>query len=288
MSTALYNRCLTVLFSRLYFYPQQHRVLPTSQSKMKQNLDNLSKTSETGRKRPTKPASVASEPDTQLNANTDAPIEVAADSDEDAELYDSLDWKRVPHLQRRPYEHSRGTKKSLIYQYGYPVWHFKKQQKIWLCSYCHQHKIPGGEYVVHSSTSSAASHLAQKLPGHGFDSNGRINFSRPPNQTSIVAVLQNKGVEVSQEVANELAASFSARKFKQAVQDWVISDNQSLRIVESSAFRRLIAAANPLAEQVLWKSHRSLRDHILREYYSYIPAVAEHLKKVRVAHPCEL
>jgi hypothetical protein len=67
--------------------------------------------------------------------------------------------------------------------------------------------------------------------------------------------MRKKGVEVSQEVANKLAASFLRRRFEDAVKDWVQADNQSLRVIELLQFRRLIQAANPLAEALLWRNH---------------------------------
>lgn len=43
----------------------------------------------------------------------------------------------------------------------------------------------------------------------------------------------------------------------------------------------MIAAANPLAEQSVWRSANSLRAYILAEYHAMIPAVIQHLKKAR-------
>ena len=200
------------------------------------------------------------------------------DSDIDDDVYDGLDWNRVPHLQKRPYEHSRGSKPSWIYLYGWPVWHREQQKKYWLCRYCHTHKRFGGEYNVGLSTSSAASHLAQFKPGHGYNKSGKITKA-PADQTSILAAMQMKGTEVSQEVANELAGSFNRTRFLRAVTHWIADDNQSLRAIEKPSFRALVQAANPLAESYLWKSHVSLRDHIIAEYKALIPAVVEHLHK---------
>jgi hypothetical protein len=63
--------------------------------------------------------------------------------------------------------------------------------------------------------------------------------------------MRQNNVEVSQSVTNKISASFSTRKFHDAVIDWVASDNQSLRVVETPSFRRKIKAADPLAESVL-------------------------------------
>ena len=254
---------------------------------MNSNLEKVSSQTiacENRRNPPPKASSIAPTVDMPVDPSDDA-IQAAGvlappDDDSDEDLFKGLDWARVPHLQKRFTQQLKG-KPSWIYEYGWPVWHREKKQNYWLCCYCHMHKVSGGEYCVASSTSSAASHLGQKTRGHGFDRNGKINFQRPPATSSIVNQLQFKGVEISQEVANEMASSFSQRRFLDTVKDWVQADNQSLRVIETPSFRRMIAAANPLAEQALWRSHNTLRDHILAEYHAYIPAVAEHLRRAK-------
>jgi hypothetical protein len=67
--------------------------------------------------------------------------------------------------------------------------------------------------------------------------------------------MRQNSVEVSQSVANKISASFKTRKFQEALIDWVASDNQSLRIIETPTFRRMIKAANLLAESVLWRNY---------------------------------
>jgi len=94
-------------------------------------------------------------------------------------------------------------------------------------------------------------------------------------------MMRQNNVEVSQSVANEISASFGTRKFHDALIDWVASDNQSLRVIETPAFRRLIKAANPLAESVLWRNHQSLRDAIVAEYHAFIPVVTAYLRSAR-------
>jgi hypothetical protein len=93
--------------------------------------------------------------------------------------------------------------------------------------------------------------------------------------------MRSKEIEVSQEVANEMAASFSTSRFQDALKDWVLADNQSLRVIETPQFRAMIAAVSPLAEALLWRSHQTLRDHIIAEYNTYIPAVANYLREAR-------
>ena len=201
-------------------------------------------------------------------------------SDDRKAQYDGIDWKRVPHLQIRDKEHTRGNP-SWIYKYGWPLWHRRRQKRWWLCKYCHTHKMRGGEYDVHTSTSSAGTHISAKTVGHGYDRDGKIDFALPPNTSSILHRLQLQGVRVSQAVANELASSFSQKAFRQALIDWIVADNQALRVIETPSFRQMIAVANPLAAQSLWKSANSLRAHIFAEYHAMIPAVIQHLKKAR-------
>lgn len=246
---------------------------------MNRNLEKVAKktTALVNRKNPPpKSPSVAPEPDDPENED----VQVVYFSDDDEKAFEGLDWGRVPHLQKRERGHIRGTP-SWIYAYGWPVFHRKKRQNYWLCRYCHQHKIQAGEYCVHQSTTSAAAHLKANTKGHGVDQNGKINFSLPQGQASILASMQHRGVDVPQQVANEIASSFSQKRFFDAVKNWIIADNQALRVIEIPSFRHMISTANPLAEQVLWNSHNTLRSHILAEYYSYVPAVIEHLKRAR-------
>jgi hypothetical protein len=94
-------------------------------------------------------------------------------------------------------------------------------------------------------------------------------------------MMRQNNVEVSQSIANEISASFGTRKFHDALIDWVASDNQSLCVVESPSFRRMIKASNPLAEAVLWRNHQSLRDAIVAEYHAFIPVVTAFLRTAR-------
>jgi hypothetical protein len=193
--------------------------------------------------------------------------------------FDELDWQRVPHLERRSKEHMRGPP-SWIYRHGWPVYDRVRLRKIWLCRYCHVNKKIGGKYDARS-TSSAATYLAQRAKGHGVGPAGPVSARRDPNQGSLVALMRQNNVEVSQGVANDISASFSKRKFNDALIEWVASDNQSLRVIETPSFRCMIRAANPLAESVLWRNHQSLRDAIVAEYHAYIPVVTAHLRDAR-------
>ncbi|KAF2728229.1 hypothetical protein EJ04DRAFT_592048 [Polyplosphaeria fusca] len=182
---------------------------------MNRNLTQVFNTAaihENCRNPPPKADSVAAEPNTP-----DCPLELdPAPPDEEDHRFDDVDWQRVPHLQRRAYEHSRGSKPSWIYLYGWPVWHRKYNKKYWLCSWCHLHKKLSGEFNVELAISSAAKHLGKDLTGHGYNQDGKID-RRMSSQPSLLTHMQASGVDVSQQIANEMAGSFSRVQFLRAV-----------------------------------------------------------------------
>ncbi|KAI1671847.1 Dimer-Tnp-hAT dimerization containing protein [Pyrenophora tritici-repentis] len=213
--------------------------------------------------------------DTASEAQADEPLAVQADfpndgdDDDDDDNYDGLDFKRVPYLERRQ-----------------AVWHRKYKKNYWLCRYCHQRRKQEACYEA-DSTTNAGRHLSSNKPGHSHGPNGPVPIaSREGNimgalAKSQVHIMRSKGIEVSQEVANEMAASFSTSRFQDALKDWVVADNQSLRVIETPQFRAIIAAVSPLAEALLWRSHQTLHDYIITEYNTYIPAIANYLREAR-------
>ncbi|KAF7449488.1 Dimer-Tnp-hAT domain containing protein [Pyrenophora tritici-repentis] len=173
---------------------------------------------------------------------------------------------RVPYLERRQVErNSRGGPKSWIYRHGWAVWHRKYKKNYWLCRYCHQRRKQEACYEA-DSTTNAGRHLSSNKPGHSHGPNGPVPIaSREGNimgalAKSQVYIMRSKGIEVSQEVANEIAASFSTSRFQDALKDWVVADNQSLRVIETPQFRAMIAAVSPLAEALLWPVANYLRE----------------------------
>jgi hypothetical protein len=156
--------------------------------------------------------------------------------------YEGLEWSRVQYLERRQIEHNaRGKKPSWVYKYGWPVYHRKYQKNYWPCQLCHLLRLPDTSFDA-ASTSNARAHLAKPLRNHSVGPNGPVPInSKEGNILGAVAQLQvhimrAKGVAVSQEVANELAASFSSRQFLKALKDWVAADNQSLQVIETPQF----------------------------------------------------
>jgi hypothetical protein len=154
--------------------------------------------------------------------------------------FEGLDWKRVPQLERRQLEQTAcGGPRSWVYRHGWPVWHTKFKKNYWLCRYCHQHRMPGAAYDVQSSTSSTAAHLQKPVKGHSVGPNGAIHVKSCEGNISgavarsAVFKMRSKGIEVTQDVANELAGGFSTRQFQEALKDWVAADNQSLRVIET-------------------------------------------------------
>ncbi|CAE7003037.1 hypothetical protein PTTW11_01481 [Pyrenophora teres f. teres] len=200
--------------------------------------------------------------DTASEAQPDEPVAIHADLPDDDNYYFGLDFKRVPYLERRQAERSRGA-------------------------ICHKQRRQQEAYYEADSTTNAGRHLSSNRPGHSLRPNGPIPIaSREGNimgalAKSQVHIMRSRGVEVSQEVANEIAASFSSSRFQDALKDWVIANNQSLRVIETPQFRNIIAAASPLAEALLWRSHQTLRDHIIAEYNAYVPAVTAYLREAQ-------
>ena len=220
------------------------------------------------------------------DAATDAATEAFTEPDADAtppppttnkELYEGLDWERVPDLQIA--EDALRTYSSWVYRFGWRVWNRKTLRINWLCKYCHTHRRLGGLYDTHQATSSVQRHLAEPTYGHGFNQHGPIKVAK---SGSILMHMQvTRKMHVPQDVANELAISFSKIDFLQHLTDWVISDNQALRVIENPDFGAMIASANPLAEEHLWSNHQSLRDHIICEYRAYLPTVIDYLHRAR-------
>jgi len=166
------------------------------------------------------PSSPSQVPEPSEAADAVAPVAASVELSEDDNIYDGLNWERVPELERRQTERQRGLP-SWIYRYGWPVWHRKKQRNYWLCFYCHKHRYPGGVFDVSTSTSSAGSHMKQLTRGHGFDAEGLIVRKASAEGTiiravgrSVVEKMRDKSVVVSQEVANELAGSLPVSSFK--------------------------------------------------------------------------
>jgi hypothetical protein len=120
--------------------------------------------------------------------NGDNPEFVQTEEDGD---FDDVDWGRVPHLERRGKEHMGGTP-SWIYRYGWPVYDRIKKRNYWICRHCHINKKLGGEYDARS-TSSAATHLARRVKGHGVGPSGSVSSCHDPNQGPYAAE-QRRGV----------------------------------------------------------------------------------------------
>lgn len=90
--------------------------------------------------------------------------------------------------------------------------------------------------------------------------------------------LLQAGVSVSQAIANELNG-FNTQAFRLAAVSWLVDNNHLLSEFESPSFRKLITAANPLADAVLWRSHHSVSRYVLRLYEHLKPRVVSELSQ---------
>ena len=180
---------------------------------------------------------------------------------------DGIDFKRLPGYCKPNATTKRG--RSWIFLHGYRI---AKQTNItecwWLCKYCHQHKIPGGLYKAMSSTSAANGHLAQLRAGHRLTKDGPIRTVRPLFQgQSSLTIAQGRGVEISQEVANELG-HFDVHGFRLQAILWLIDNNHPLREFENPSFRSMLRFANPEAEAALWRSRTSVATFAMKPAFS--------------------
>jgi hypothetical protein len=58
----------------------------------------------------------------------------------------------------------------------------------------------------------------------------------PALAKSQIHMIRFEGIEVLQEVANKMEASLSTSQFQNALEDWVVTVNQSLYIIETPQF----------------------------------------------------
>ena len=200
-----------------------------------------------------------------------------SDDDNFETNYDGIDWQRLGRYQK-PFK-ALERNPSFIYKYGYRLQHRTTKRLYWECKYCHQHAQPGGRFDITSATSSASRHLAEERKGHGYNKHGIIEFDKKRKAT-VLEVLSKKHM-ISQGLTNDLIGGFNKTTFQQAVIEWITNNNHPLREVETPSFRVMIAAANPDAEKWIWKSHRSVRLHIMQDYEAYQAAVIDELACAR-------
>jgi hypothetical protein len=142
-----------------------------------------------------------------------------------ADNFDGIDWKRLPRFMKPLRTLKRN--KSWVYQYGYRVASLREPHcTYFVCKYCHQRKIFCSYPEVTKSTSNAINHLAQNVPGHGYDRRGKPESIALPQGVAGSAIattlhdpththiymMTASGVKVPQSVANELG-NFDIQRF---------------------------------------------------------------------------
>ncbi|KAA8615108.1 hypothetical protein PtrSN002B_011378 [Pyrenophora tritici-repentis] len=198
--------------------------------------------------------------------------------------YEGIDWDRLPRFIKPPTT-SRRTP-SWIYRHGYRVvLRSDMTTTYFICKFCHIHKyIDAGLAGVYPSaaTTAAARHLCENRPGHSHTPPGKLRVACD----SPLRRMLMTGVSVPQVVANELS-NFNVQRFRLAAVAWLVDNNQSISEFEKSAFREMIAAANPQAEAALWQSHRSVSVYVMRLYNHLLPrivlALSEAASKIHVS-----
>ena len=194
--------------------------------------------------------------------------------------YDRINWSRLRKFQMPLSTYK--FKKSWVYRYSYRVALRKQPSRIyWVCHWCFQHRATDtgrGIFSTTSSISAAARHLAEKRTGHNIKKLGAPPSDEELEQQSIYHALKAGKLPVSQAVANKLAG-FNIQRFRLAAVGWLVDNNYSLSEFEKPAFRALIKAANPVAEDALWRSHVSVSTFVLRLYDHLFPRVVCELSR---------
>lgn len=81
---------------------------------------------------------------------------------------------------------------------------------------------------------------------------------------------------LTQGIANTLG-NFDIQGFRLAAVTWLVENNHPLREFETPAFRRMLAFANPEAEDALWESRTSVSRYEMRLYDHLLPQVVDEL-----------
>jgi hypothetical protein len=219
-------------------------------------------------------------------AASEAPEALEAEDDVDIEAFDAhlmdnhdgLDWSRLKKFQLPVTTYK--YKKSWVYHHGYRVALRSNPRRIyWVCHYCYHHKftdIGRGIYYTTGAISATLRHLAENKIGHNIVAPGKTAISTPA--AGVYSALLAGKLPVSQAVANQLSG-FNIQSFRLAAVGWLIENNHPLSEFESPAFRKLIALANPLAEDALWRSHNSVSHYVMRLYDYLKPLVVKELSR---------
>jgi hypothetical protein len=170
-------------------------------------------------------------------------------------------------------------KKSWVYRHGYRVAARSNPARIyWVCHYCYHHKFMDhsrGMFHTTGAISAASRHLEEEKVGHYIVKPGKPPKSKP--EGDIIGLLMGSK-PVSQAVANHLSG-FDVQAFRLAAVTWLIENNHPLSELESPTFRSLIALANPMAEDALWRSHNSVSRYVMRLYHYLKPLVVKELSR---------
>jgi hypothetical protein len=116
------------------------------------------------------------------NASAIAPSEACEGSDTSLELtpiqdeYEGVDWDRVDRYQW-PHRDLLRTP-SFIWDHGWRLQQrFGDKTTVFLCKYCHLHKIKVTLYKTSRAIISTAGYFAKDINGHQVDSHGPIDYT---------------------------------------------------------------------------------------------------------------
>lgn len=167
-----------------------------------------------------------------IDSNTTKSSKESASSST-ANGYTGISWDRLSGFQVP--HHTKYSKRSWIWNYGYAIEETKSGKKYWLCKECHQEKSTKNHKWIETSTHHPIVHLESE---HGVVKDG-IRKKRP----QIFDAFENNSSE-DQATINRLVTSFNPQTFRTALIRWMCYDNVKLRQVDTEPFCRMMLASN--------------------------------------------
>jgi hypothetical protein len=101
-------------------------------------------------------------------------------------------------------------RKSWVFEHGYRLALIANPQRtFWICRHCYKHQKSEGKQMIEVtlSTTAAITHMAQNRVGHRLNRQGQLARAALPRGQTSLRLLNDSGVAVSQEVANQIGNS---------------------------------------------------------------------------------
>src|SRR5437667_4040302 len=170
--------------------------------------------------------------------------------------------------QRKPtstvWEHSRAPKD------GEPV--RERGAKAWYCKYCTDTPYRA------LSTTTARNHLKAK---HEITTEQQDRLIKSTSNQLLDDILKRSRISKGDQEEIErtiLKDAVNTKVLQQALSIFIITNDLSLRIIESPSLHALLKAANPVLDKEVISSHAAMSSHILSLFLSYKDTVIKMLQ----------